>query len=73
MNTDKHAHEYCPRCRTTAHTYTDEHHAETYCEKCGLVIRDSSINSISQYIRLDQYREHQLYKLHYKKRERIRG
>lgn len=70
MNTDKHAHEYCPRCRTTQYTYNDEHHNEVYCDKCGLVIRDSSINSISQYIELNQYNEKQLYRLHYRKRSR---
>ena len=68
MNTDKHAHEYCPRCKTYKTTYYDEHHAETYCDKCGLVIRDSTINTIRQQEKLKQYQMHQLYRLHYKKK-----
>jgi hypothetical protein len=64
-----HAHEYCPRCKTHKHTYHDKHHDEVFCEKCGLVIRDTSINSIYQTIQLLEYNEKRLYKLH---RKRIR-
>jgi len=67
MNTDKHAHEYCPRCKTTAFTFNDEHHAEIYCNKCGLIIRDNSINKITEDIRLQEYQEKRIYKLHHRR------
>ena len=71
MNTDKHAHEYCPRCKTTAFTFNDEHHAEIYCDHCGLIIRDNSINSITRTMQLRKYQERRIYKLHYKKMDNL--
>lgn len=66
-STYKHAHKYCPKCRTNKYTLLDEHHAEIYCDKCGLIIQDTSINTICDYIRLKKYNEKQLYRLHHKK------
>ena len=67
MNTDKHAEIPCPRCKTNQHTFLDEHHTEIYCDKCGLVIQDNSINTVTDNIRLQEYQEKKIYKLHHRR------
>ena len=66
--TYKHTRTPCPECRTNKYTVLDSHHAETYCKKCGLVISDSSIFSIKEYLETEETKEHIIYSLHRRKR-----
>ena len=50
MYNHKKADQYCKECKTTEHTYIDNIHEETYCRKCGLIIQDNTLPSITKEI-----------------------
>ena len=47
----------CPECHTDKYTLYDKHHAETYCSRCGLVINDTSLFSVTRHLQNQRERE----------------
>ncbi len=46
----QHTTEYCHNCKTSEYTLYDNHLDETYCSKCGTVLIDNTLPSITQEI-----------------------
>ena len=58
----------CPECKSKEILY-DNFHDETFCEKCGLIIKDNTLFSIPKAIIKSQQKEKFIRSLWYKKIE----
>jgi transcription initiation factor TFIIIB Brf1 subunit/transcription initiation factor TFIIB len=50
---NKHINVICPECKSTD-ILVDDFHQETYCTKCGLVLKDTSIFRVSLVITAEE-------------------
>ena len=50
MYRQQHTETYCENCKTNKHTLRDNFHAEIWCSKCGLVLQDSTLPSLTKII-----------------------
>ena len=50
MYNQQHTRTPCPECKTHEHTLKDTFHGEIWCSKCGLIIQDSTLPSLTQII-----------------------
>ena len=57
---------HCPECKTEQVLY-DTFHNETFCNKCGLILKDNSLSLITDLMQEDRDKERAIRRLHYKK------
>ena len=50
MYNQQHTRTPCPECKTHKYTLKDTFHSEIWCCKCGLVLQDTTLPSITQEI-----------------------
>ena len=50
MYNQQHTRTPCPECKTSDYTVKDSFHDEIWCRKCGLIIQDSTLPSLTAII-----------------------
>ena len=59
---------HCPECKSNKILY-DNFHDETFCNHCGLILKDNTLTLITTIIQEDKEKEKGIRRLHYKKRK----
>ena len=67
MNNYKHIQTVCPECKNTETIYYDSFHDETFCNKCGRILKDNSIFLITTALQEDHNKERGIRKLHHRR------
>ena len=57
----KHINIICPECKNNQ-ILVDEFHQETYCTKCGLVLKDNTIFKLSNVIQAEENKNQNLHR-----------
>ena len=50
MYNSQHTRTPCPECKNTKYTIKDSFHDEIWCTRCGLIIQDNTLPSITRII-----------------------
>lgn len=62
MTTHRHIQQICTECKSNQ-IYYDSRHDETFCNNCGLILQDTRLKLITDYIQEEKKKEMNLRKL----------